>query len=77
MVDLSNKEDVDKAALWKQDINNNTFVSTEVENSSADDMQSKKRAENIFDKKIPIILMGNKFDKVTMIKIWYWFVYIS
>lgn len=71
MVDLSNKEDVDKAALWKQDINNNTFVSTEVENSSADDMQSKKRAENIFDKKIPIILMGNKFDKVTMIKIWY------
>ena len=65
MVDLSNKEDVEKAALWKQDINNNTFVSTENEDNSPDDIQSKKRAENVFDKKIPIILMGNKFDKVT------------
>ncbi|RDD46813.1 Ras-related protein Rab-32B [Trichoplax sp. H2] len=63
VVDLSDKDDVERAEFWKQDIINNTFVSTET-NNLGDDMQSKKRAENISDKKIPVILMGNKFDKV-------------
>ena len=58
VVDLSDPESIDMAGTWRQDILNNVYLSDDSELSS----QSRNKTE--IQKSLPILLVGNKLDKV-------------
>ncbi|XP_065057346.1 ras-related protein Rab-32B-like [Rhopilema esculentum] len=58
VVDLSDPESIDMAGTWRQDILNNVYLSDDSELSS----QSRNKTE--IQKSLPILLVGNKLDKI-------------
>ena len=58
MADLSDPDSIDMAGTWRQDILNNADISEDGEI-----LASRKKKKHSY-KSLPILLVGNKLDKV-------------
>ncbi len=58
VVDISDQSSMDMAGTWRQDILNNVFLSDDSE------LISSSRNQTKIQNSIPILLVGNKIDKV-------------
>ncbi|XP_078618974.1 uncharacterized protein LOC144886295 [Branchiostoma floridae x Branchiostoma japonicum] len=61
VVDLMDKQSIELAGSWKQDILNNTLLTQDVSESSSDGKEntSPNKARNV-----PVLLLGNKYDQI-------------
>ena len=61
VVDLSDKDSIEMAGSWKQDIYNNNFMTEE------EGVRERKKSMKS-QLQVPILLLGNKLDQVSFFK---------
>ncbi|XP_066274792.1 uncharacterized protein [Branchiostoma lanceolatum] len=61
VVDLTDKQSIELAGSWKQDILNNTLLTQDVSESSSD---GKENTSPNMARNVPVLLLGNKYDQI-------------